>query len=117
MTHLPNDPPLYFDLHVFCCTNRRDEGHERGSCAQKGAEKLKDYLKNRVRDLGLQRIRINQSGCLDRCEQGPCVLVYPDGVWYRCSTKEEMEEVLMRHLVEGGRAEHLMIDKPEQLIA
>ena len=56
----------YYKAHVFCCTNERPPGHERGCCKEKGAEKLRNYMKSRVKELGLEGVRINNAGCLDR---------------------------------------------------
>jgi (2Fe-2S) ferredoxin len=109
------DPPLFYRHHVFCCTNERPAGHPRGCCKAKGAEKLRDYMKARAKELGLADVRINSAGCLDRCELGPTMVIYPEGVWYRCETREEIDEVLRTHLIEGGRVERLMLqpdDKP-----
>ena len=103
------DPPLHFRLHVFCCTNRRPDGHVRGSCAARGSEDLRDYMKARAKELGLAGVRINTAGCLDRCEQGPVVVIYPEGVWYKISTRADVDEVLESHLVRGGRAERLRL--------
>ena len=61
----------YYKAHVFCCTNERPAGHERGCCKEKGADKLQNYMKARVKELGIKDVRINKSGCLDRCELGP----------------------------------------------
>ena len=80
-----SDPKPYYDAHVFCCTNRRPAGHPRGCCAEKGSEALRDYMKGRAKDLGLKNVRINSAGCLDRCELGPTVVIYPEGVWYACA--------------------------------
>ena len=107
-------PPPYFDApyfaaHVFVCCNRRPEGHRRGSCAAGGAEALRDYMKARAKELGLKDVRINSAGCLDRCELGPCVVIYPEGVWYRVGSRADVDTVLARHLVEGGRAPALML--------
>ncbi len=108
---LPTDPPLFFDFHVFVCTNRRPDGHSRGSCAARGSEHLRDYMKARAKELGLKRVRINSSGCLDRCESGPCIVVYPDGIWYRVDTVADVDRVLLAHLQSGERAETLMLDR------
>ena len=111
----PTDPASYYDAHVFCCTNRRADGHPRGSCAEKGGEALRDYMKSKAKALGLNNVRVNSAGCLDRCELGPTVVIYPEGVWYSISTREEIDEVLERHLVEGGRVERLMLQTADKL--
>jgi (2Fe-2S) ferredoxin len=113
MPKLEGDPPLYFDAHVFVCCNRRPEGHPRGSCAARGSERLRDYMKARAKELGLRRVRINTSGCLDRCELGPCLVIYPEGVWYRVGSPTDVDAVLERHVQGGGRARHLAL--PEAL--
>ena len=105
----PDDPPLYFDIHVFACTNRRPDGHPRGSCAARGSEKLRDYMKVRVKELGLERVRINTAGCLDRCELGPCIVIYPEGVWYRIESTADVNRVLEAHIAGSGRANELML--------
>jgi len=106
------DPPAFYEAHVFCCINERPPGHPRGCCKAKGSEGLRDYMKVRAKQLGLSRVRINSSGCLDRCELGPTVVIYPEGVWYNVRTREEVDEILALHLIEGGRVERLML-KPE----
>ncbi len=108
MSDQPGDPALFFEKHVFMCTNSREPGHKRGCCAEKDAEDLRNYMKAEAKQMGLEGVRINSSGCLDRCEIGPNVVIYPEGVWYRCSNFEEIDEVLQTHLAEGGRVERLM---------
>ncbi len=109
----PGDPAPYYEAHVFCCLNERPAGHPRGCCKEKGAEKLRNYLKARAKEMGLDHVRINQSGCLDRCELGPNMVIYPEGVWYTYSSREDADEILRVHLIEGGRVERLMLF-PEQ---
>src|SRR5579875_2749399 len=109
-----DDPPRYFDAHVFVCCNRRPDGHPRGSCAAKGSEKLRDYMKARAKELGLTpRVRVNMAGCLDRCEHGPCVVIYPEGVWYRVGSTADVDRVLIGHVQQGGRVHDLMLP-PDQ---
>jgi (2Fe-2S) ferredoxin len=111
----PTDPAPYYEAHVFCCTNRRADGHPRGSCAERGGEALRVYMKGKAKALGLKNVRINSAGCLDRCELGPTMVIYPEGVWYSVSTREEIDEVLEKHLVEGGRVERLMLQTADKL--
>jgi (2Fe-2S) ferredoxin len=106
---LPEDPPPYYEAHVFVCCNRRPDGHRRGSCAAKGSEGLRDYMKARAKELGLKGVRVNMAGCLDRCEFGPTMVIYPEGVWYRVRTREDVVSVLEAHLVRGERVPELML--------
>ena len=110
-----SDPAPYYQAHVFCCVNERPEGHPRGCCKGKGSEKLRNYLKARAKELGLNDMRINQSGCLDRCELGPTMVIYPEGVWYSYRTTEDAEEILQRHLIKGERVERLMLQPDDKL--
>jgi (2Fe-2S) ferredoxin len=108
----PQDPPLFYRTHVFCCTNERPEGHPRGCCKGKGSERLRNYMKARAKELGLKDVRINASGCLDRCELGPSMVIYPEGVWYSVRTPEDVDEILTVHVIGGGRVPRLMMDTP-----
>lgn len=108
-TRKPNDPALYFETHVFVCTNRRPDGHPRGSCAQKGAEALRDYAKAHAKALGLRGVRVNAAGCLDRCEHGPCLLIYPEGIWYHAGDEAAMAAILEQHVRDGERVAELII--------
>ena len=100
----------YFKSHVFCCTNERPPGHKRGCCMEKDAEKLRNYMKARIKELGLEdETRINNSGCLHRCELGPTMVIYPEGVWYTYATIADAEEIIQRHLIKGERVERLLL--------
>ena len=109
MTQSSSDQKLFYRRHVFFCVNERAADHPRGCCLAKGSLELREYMKARAKEMGLKRIRINASGCLDRCELGPSVVIYPEGVWYRCRTKEDVDQVLEIHLRDGGRVEHLLM--------
>ncbi len=106
---MKSDIELYYRAHVFCCTNQRPPGHKRGCCAEKGAERLRDYMKSRCKELGLPDVRINNAGCLDRCELGPCFVVYPEGVWYAPKNESDVDEIIATHLVKGDRVERLRL--------
>jgi (2Fe-2S) ferredoxin len=106
------DPPLFYRKHVFCCVNERPAGHPRGCCKAKGSERLRNYMKARAKEFGLDDVRINQSLCLDRCELGPTMVIYPEGVWYSYRTPADVDEILQVHICEGGRVRRLML-QPE----
>lgn len=100
----------YYEKHVFICTNRREEGNPKGSCAQKGGEALKDRFKQELHERNLKgRFRANASGCLDQCAQGCCVVVYPEQVWYGKVTPEDVPEIIEQHLLGGKPVERLRL--------
>jgi (2Fe-2S) ferredoxin len=97
--------------HVFFCCNQRDPA-ERTSCNIKGASPMRDYAKQRVKDLGLAgqgKVRVNQAGCLDRCEEGPCVVIYPEAVWYTYVDRHDIDEIIEEHVRHGRIVERLRI--------
>src|SRR3546814_4088920 len=102
MTSLPDDPAPFYAAHVFVCTNERPPGHPRGCCKDKDAEKLRNYMKVRAKELGLAGVRINTAGCLDRCELGPTMVIYPEGSGYRAETFADIDEIMGTNYI--GRA-------------
>jgi (2Fe-2S) ferredoxin len=66
-------------------------------------------MKARAKELGLSDVRINIAGCLDRCELGPTMVIYPEGVWYAYKTTEDVDEILRTHVMAGGRVARLMV--------
>jgi (2Fe-2S) ferredoxin len=119
MSDAPADPRLFYQRHIFMCTNVRPPAHPRGSCSARaaaagGVEKLRAYAREKARQLGIENIRCNTAGCLDRCEFGPNMVIYPEGVWYRYETTADIDEILETHVKNGGRVERLML-QPDQL--
>jgi len=102
----------YYNKHVFFCTNDRGESADRPSCARCGSVELRDYAKQRIKELGLAgegKIRINSAACLDRCEEGPTMVVYPEGIWYTYIDEYDVDEIIDSHLVNGKVVERLKI--------
>ncbi len=101
----------YFDKHVFFCTNQRADGSD--CCNNHGAQKARDYVKDKVKQLGISnrenKIRINSAGCLDRCDEGPVLVVYPEGVWYTFVDESDLDEIIEEHLKNGRVVERLKI--------
>lgn len=98
----------YYRHHVFFCTNQREDG--RTCCADKQAQAMRDYAKEKVKALGLAgqgRVRINNAGCMDRCEEGPTLVIYPEGIWYTYVDKADIDEIIEQHLVRGRVVERL----------
>lgn len=95
--------------HLFICENRRPSGHPRGCCAERGAAEVRSAFKKALKKRGLAAlVRANAAGCLDTCEQGVSVVVYPEGVWYGGVRVEDVEEIVQRHVVGGEVVERLL---------
>lgn len=102
----------YYQHHLFFCTNLRDDGTN--CCERYGAKALRDYAKQKTKDLGLVsagKARVNTAGCLNRCEHGPVAVVYPEAIWYTYVDQEDIDEIIDEHLVKGNIVERLKIDK------
>ena len=92
-----------FTHHIFVCSNQRAAGHRRGCCDAEGNEKLRNALKSEIARRGLRPlVRATKSGCLDQCEHGPVVAIYPQGVFYGHVTLDDVTRIVEETVV-GGR--------------
>ena len=102
----------YYERHVFFCTNDRGAGADRPSCNRCGSKAMREYAKKKIKEMGLSgegNIRVNSAGCLDRCEEGPTCVVYPEGVWYTYVDEYDVDEIIEAHLIGGKPVERLKI--------
>lgn len=100
----------YYDYHVFFCTNLRTDGSQ--CCQQYHAQEARDYVKQRVKELGSAipcKVRINNAGCLNRCAEGPVIVIYPEAVWYTYVDRADLDEIIEEHLMHGRPVERLRI--------
>ena len=100
----------YYRHHVFFCCNQREPG--KACCNNHGSQAMRDYAKQRVKELGLAgagKVRVNQAGCLDRCDEGPVLVVYPESVWYTYVDRADVDEIIEEHLRSGRIVERLRI--------
>ncbi len=100
----------YYQRHVFFCINQREPGAV--CCNNHGATQLREYAKAKVKALKLDgkgKVRINQAGCMDRCSEGPVIVVYPEEVWYTYVDQEDIDEIIEEHLNHGHVVERLRI--------
>jgi (2Fe-2S) ferredoxin len=99
-----------FEKHIFICTNQRPGDHPRGCCDPQGQSALQWRFKQKLHALGLRgRVRANRSGCLDQCEHGPNMVVYPEAVWYGGVTLEDVDEIIESHILGNRPVERLRI--------
>jgi len=99
-----------FTHHVFVCGNVREPGHSRGSCDPTGRQSLRDAFKKELKRSGFRgRARINQAGCLDQCEHGPVVVIYPQAVWYGRVGPDDVPRIVAKTLIGGEILDDLVI--------
>lgn len=101
-------PP--FTSHIFVCCNQREPQHRRGSCDPDGAEALREAFKVEMakRKLG-PLVRANKAGCLEQCEVGPTVVIYPQGIWYGHVQISDVPRILDETVMGGRILEDLLI--------
>ena len=99
-----------FQKHIFICCNRREPGHSRGCCDCDGSEMLRNAFKKEVkqRQLG-PLVRANKAGCLDQCELGPVVVIYPQQIWYGNVQVADVPRIVERSIVHDEIIEDLLI--------
>lgn len=104
----------YYQKHWFICINERSNG--KASCGNAGNKSLCGVLKQKVKQMGLagpKKWRISSSGCLDRCAEGPLLVVYPEGHWYRCPDEAALDAILVYERDGGPKPEYLCLpDEP-----
>ena len=95
---------------MFVCINERAADNPKGCCKNKGGVEVRDALKAELSKRGLSKaIRANNAGCLDQCEHGVAVVVYPEQVWYGGVTVDDVSEIVEKHLIGGEPVARLLI--------
>lgn len=100
----------HYRYHVFFCVNEREDGAK--CCGASGGQAMRDYAKKKIKNLnlnGLDKCRINTAGCMDRCDQGPLLVVYPEAVWYTYVDESDIDEIIQEHLRHGRIVKRLQI--------
>jgi (2Fe-2S) ferredoxin len=99
-----------FEKHIFVCTNQRPSENPRGSCDRTGGADLHQAFKAGLAKRGLKgKVRANKAGCLDQCEHGPTVVIYPQAVWYGKVTVADVDEIIDQHIASDIVVERLVI--------
>ncbi|MDR3634176.1 MAG: (2Fe-2S) ferredoxin domain-containing protein [Isosphaeraceae bacterium] len=99
-----------FTQHIFICGNVRTPGHKRGCCDPEGHQALREAFKNELKNAGCGPLaRANHAGCLEQCEHGPTVVIYPQGVWYGHVRLEDVSRIVAKTVVGGEILSDLVI--------
>ena len=100
----------FYTKHVFVCCNQRAQAQACDNHTT--ASGLLSYMKQRIKTLGLAgqgKYRINKAGCLGRCDEGPALVVYPEGIWYTFIDEHDIDEIIDEHILKGRIVERLKI--------
>lgn len=101
----------FYQKHIFFCLNERAPDCE--SCARSGAIAAHAHAKKNLQELnqhGPGKTRVNKAGCLDRCNEGPVMVIYPEAVWYRYVDLQDIDEIIHEHVLHGRLVPRLMLD-------
>jgi (2Fe-2S) ferredoxin len=104
------DIPQVYKRHAFACFTQRPPNHPRGSCGAAGAQPLWDRMGKAIEAHGLTTdVGFTAAGCLGFCMAGPLMVVYPEGIWYRPTTPEDIDEIVESHFKNGKPVERLIM--------
>lgn len=101
---------MYYQKHVFICTNQKEPG--KTCCANTGGSPFFQYAKEKLNQLNLHgegQIRLSQSGCLGRCKQGPCLVIYPEAIWFTYQNFADIDQIIHDYLINHQIVERLLI--------
>ena len=99
-----------FTHHIFVCCNQRSDDHPRSCCDPDGSETLRNAFQAEVSRHKLNPlVRANKAGCLEQCEHGPAVVIYPQGVFYGGVTIDDVERIVEETVVNGRILDDLVI--------
>ena len=100
----------FYQKHIFVCTNQKELGKK--CCQDAQAKDFFHYIKQRLHDQDLTgpgKIRVSQSGCLGRCSEGPCLVVYPEAVWYTYHTHSDIDETIDSQVLKNIQVKRLIL--------
>jgi (2Fe-2S) ferredoxin len=103
---------MFYQKHIFFCTNQKEEGKK--CCAQGDALAMWQYAREQCKELGLlahNNVRVSKAGCLGRCAQGPCAVIYPEGRWYTYQTTKDIDAIIAEELIADQPVERLMLSE------
>jgi len=100
-----------YDKHVFICINSRVDSNI-PSCGNNGFLLRQEILKKlRGNTKHKLNIRVNNSGCLDKCKLGPAIVIYPQGFWYYNVTLEDIDEIIEESIINDNYINRLSSKK------
>jgi (2Fe-2S) ferredoxin len=104
-----------FEKHIFVCINERTPGAPRQSCGEENGMKIAKRFKELIKEHKVRlKVRAQRSSCFDICEQGPIVVVYPEGIFYKGINANDVDEIFERHILKNRPVERLQLTFPKK---
>lgn len=102
---------MVYDKHIFICVNQRVAGAARKSCGEAHGMEVVDAFKKKLKERELPiKLRAQKAGCLDICDYGQTLVVYPEGVFYVGVTVNDVDEIIEEHIVNNRVVERLKLE-------
>jgi (2Fe-2S) ferredoxin len=102
---------MIYDKHIFICVNQRAEGAPRKSCGEAHGMEIVEAFKKKLKEKNLPiKLRAQKSGCLDICDFGQTLVVYPEGVFYVGVSLNDVDEIIEEHIVNNRVVERLKLE-------
>ena len=98
----------FYKKHIFFCTNQRKDKNKR-SCGSQEINALRSYMKEQIKASGIKGIRVNSSGCLNRCKKGPLMVIYPEGTWFKVTNKKDIDSIIEKYIKDNRLIKKLLI--------
>ena len=103
---------LKFDKHIFICTNQRDPDSKKPSCGEKHGMEIVEAFKKKLKEKKLSiKVRAQRAGCLDVCNHGQTMVVYPEGIFYIGVELKDLDEIIEEHIINNRPVQRLILDK------
>jgi (2Fe-2S) ferredoxin len=103
---------MKFNKHIFICVNQRAAGATRPSCGEAHGMEIVEAFKKKLKDRNLPiKVRAQRAGCLDICDFGQTIVVYPEGVFYVGVEVNDVDEIIEEHIVNDRLVKRLVLDK------
>ena len=106
---------MIYDKHIFICVNQRAEVAPRRSCGESHGMEIVDSFKKKLKELNLPiKLRVQKAGCLDICDFGQTVAIYPEGIFYVGVELSDVDEIIHEHIVNDRVVERLKLENVRQ---
>lgn len=100
----------YYHKHVFFCHHIREEGNAKPCCGKQAeVTALREYARKKLKQMGLSSVRTSLSGCMGRCNEGPVLVIYPNSIWYKYASEQDIDDIIEASVLKNDIADKLIL--------